>query len=434
MPGTSLFGKVLAKFPARCRPALYFETLSNIGTGGYMTVFPISLVVLESLLAADLWYQMLLAMMFFGSNLLSPLVAYSGQRVPMRLLVIVPNILVAALLLFTLVPRSGPLLFTLLVGGSFVVRVFPRVAEMNMFRVLYPASHRSMAIGWTKAISAFSGLTITLLSWWWFAYRPDLYAWLYCLIAVQLCAAAWFYSRIPVQRHSIFLNPDPISPMRAFVAGSRVIFSDRRFLTYQMGFAAAGIANHMGLYLVPKILNEDVEVSATRVAFIVAVLPTALVIVSSPLWGRFLDSRTPMFGRGLFNTMQVAAFVLYGLGGLWSEFWPFVIGATLHAFSNGGGAINWLTGSMYFARRDQVSLYNGIHVFMTGLRGLIGPPLALFLFVGEQRINSFHFEGCDLGPFVFFVCASLSALGCLTMLVLHVTDTGPRDESYRHAS
>jgi len=433
MPLNALFGSVLARLPARRRPALYFETLSNIGTGGYLTVFPISLVVLESLLAADLWYQMLLAMMFFGSNLLSPLVAYTGQRVSMRLLVIVPNILVAVLLLFTLAPGSGPLMFTLLVGGSFVVRVFPRVAEMNMFRVLYPASHRSMAIGWTKAVSAFSGLTITLLSWWWFAYYPDRYAWLYCLIAVQLCAAAWFYSRIPVRRRSMFLNPNPISPLRAFAVGSRAFFADRRFLGYQLGFAAAGLANHMGLYLVPKILNQDVEVSATGVAFVVAVLPTALVILSSPLWGRFLDSRTPMFGRGLFNAMQVGAFLLYGLGGLRSEFWPFVIGATLHAFSNGGGAINWLTGSLYFARSEQVALYNGIHVCLTGLRGLIGPPLALFLFVGTQRIDRLEFEGCGLGPLVFFVCAALSALGCLTMVGLHLTDSGPRDERYAHS-
>ena len=433
MPGKSLLGRVLSRFPARCRPALYFETLSNIGTGGYLTVFPISLVVLESLLEAELWYQMLLAMMFFGSNLLSPLVTYTGQRVPMRLLVILPNVLVGLLLLFTLTPNSGPLLLTLLVGGSFVVRVFPRVAEMNMFRVLYPASHRSMAIGWTKAISAFSGLTITLLSWWWFAYYPKRYAWLYCLIAVQLCAAAWFYSRIPVRRRSMFLTDDRLSPLRAFIAGSRAFLSDRRFLAYQMGFAAAGIANHMGLYLVPKILNEKVEVSATGVAFIVAVLPTALVILSSPLWGRFLDKRTPMFGRGLFNLMQVAAFILYGIGGLYSVFWPFVVGAILHAFSNGGGAINWLTGSMYFARQEQVSLYNGIHVFMTGARGLIGPPLALFLFVETQQIGNTQLQGYGLGPLVFFVCASLSAIGFLSMLVLHITDSGPRDENYMHA-
>ena len=127
----------LARLPARRRPALSLETWSSIGTGAFtVTVWPIALVVLETILEADLWYQALIAIMFLGSSLFSPLVAYAGRHVSMKSLVVVPNLIVAAMLLLTWLPDSGPFVFTMVVGCSFFVRVFPRVAEMNMFRVL----------------------------------------------------------------------------------------------------------------------------------------------------------------------------------------------------------------------------------------------------------------------------------------------------------
>ena len=35
--------RALQKFPARCRPALFFDVLSNIGNGVHLVLFPIAL-------------------------------------------------------------------------------------------------------------------------------------------------------------------------------------------------------------------------------------------------------------------------------------------------------------------------------------------------------------------------------------------------------
>lgn len=83
---------------------------------------------------------MLVAAMFDGSSFLSPLVGYVGKKVPMRLLIIYPSLLVAVLLLAPGV-LSGATLFALIVGTTFVIHVLPLVAEMNMFRLLYPPTH-----------------------------------------------------------------------------------------------------------------------------------------------------------------------------------------------------------------------------------------------------------------------------------------------------
>jgi hypothetical protein len=416
---------VIGRMPIRSRPALFFETLSSIGTGAYITLFSISLVVLETVLDGEVWHLALLSMMFFGSSLFSPLVTYAGRSVPMRFLVTLPNALVAIVLLIVTSTWGDPFVFALLVGGSFFIRVFPRVAEMNMFRVLYPATHRGLAVGWTKAVSALSGFGVALVSWR-LASFPGWYPGLYALVAGMLLSSVFFYSRIPMPRGGFFIREDDLSAVNAFKQGVMVVCRDRRFMLYQFGFAIAGIANHMSLALIPIVVKHNVGADRATNFLLVTVVPVALTIATSPLWGRYLDKRDPMFGRGMFNALQAVAYGFYTLGGLSSQLWPFVIGTILHAASAGGSVINWLTGCMYFARTEHVSLYNAVHVALTGVRGLIGPAVGLWLFVGQETIGEWQITGQDMGPRVFLVSVVLSVIGLAVMLAMHATDSGPR--------
>ncbi len=416
--------RALNRFPTRCRPALFFDAVSNIGNGVHLVLFPIALVVLETLLDAEVWHQAVLASFFFGSCLFGLLVTRIGTVVPMRLLVIIPNCLIGLLLFGTLIPSEGASWFTLLIGATFLLKVFQQVAEMNMFRMLYPDTHRSAAVGLLRAVSAISGLTVTITSWWWFALRPEWYSSLFCIMGLMLFSSVWFYSKIPVARKSMFARETRDGLLTSFVAGCRIFFSDRRFVLYQFGFALAGIANHIGLYLVPRVMREEAGASDSTIRFVAAVMPVLLLVMTAPLWGRYMDKKSPMTARGIFNVLQIFAFVFYAVGGIIGEVWPLFLGGAIHALSNGGGAINWITGSMYFAKPEHVSLYNGIHVFLTGVRGFIGPPLAMFLFVETETIGSLTIEGFGMGPWVFLVSAVLSLLGAVVMFTQAKFDTG----------
>ena len=424
-PRSNPLQRALSQFPARRRPALYFDIISNIGNGVHLVLFPIALVVLETILDAEVWHQAVLASFFFGSCLFGLFVTRLGSVIPMRLLVIVPNCIIALLLFGTLVPSNGATWFTLLIGVTFLLKVFQQVAEMNMFRVLYPDTHRSTAVGLLRAVSAISGLSVTITSWWWFALWPGLYSLLFCIMGVMLVSSAWYYSKIPVARKSIFDQENRQGLVKAFMNGCRVFFSDRRFVLYQFGFALAGIANHIGLYLVPRVMREEAGASDSTIRFVAAVMPVLLLVMTAPLWGRYMDKKSPMTARGIFNVLQIFAFVFYALGGITQQVWPLFVGGAIHALSNGGGAINWLTGSMYFAKPEHASLYNGIHVFLTGVRGFIGPPLAMFLFVETETIGNLTIEGLGMGPWVFLVSATLSLLGAAVMFTQAAIDPGP---------
>lgn len=419
--------RALSRFPSRYRPALFFDAVSNIGNGVHLVLFPIALVVLETLLDAEVWHQAVLASFFFGSCLFGLLVTRIGRIVPMRLLVTVPNCIIGLLLFGTMIPSNGATSFTFLIGATFLLKVFQQVAEMNMFRMLYPDSHRSAAVGLLRAVSAISGLSVTITSWWWFALWPDRYWSLFCIMGLMLFSSAWYYSKIPIPRKSMFQQESREGLAQAFLKGCRIFFSDRRFLLYQFGFALAGIANHIGLYLVPRVMREEAGASDSTIRFVAAVMPVLLLVMTAPLWGRYMDRKSPMTARGIFNVLQIFAFVFYAMGGITGEVWPLFLGGAIHALSNGGGAINWITGSMYFARPEHVSLYNGIHVFLTGVRGFIGPPLAMFLFVESETIGTLKIEGLGMGPWVFLVSALLSLLGAIVMFTQARFDTGPAD-------
>ncbi|MBP60671.1 MAG: hypothetical protein CMJ62_04015 [Planctomycetaceae bacterium] len=414
-----VFRSALDRVPTRCRPALFYETFYNLGSGSLVALFGLSLAALK----ADTIFSptgtkehlMFIAVMFGGSSLLSPLVGYVGKKVPMRLLIIYPNLIAACLLFGTGVFTSATF-FALIVGLVFVVHVFPRVAEMNMFRILYPPTHRGFAVGWVKAVASVSGLVATVSGTLWFLWKPSLHFWVYWGVGLTLALSALSYARIPVRKKNEFEDSTAAPPHHAFVVGLRTFLSDRRFVLYQIGFWFAGFGNHMSHAYVAESLKEDVGASDWTVFWIVAVTPAVLMSCSAPFWGRFLDRVNPMSGRATFNILQCVAYGFHFYGGLSHQTWPFVLGAIVHSFSFGGAAINWLTGSMYFAKREHISLYNSIHVGLTGLRGMLAPITGVWIYGATLSLGPIQLPGLGYGPVLFAFSSALSLCGAIYML------------------
>ena len=432
----SPFRAALDRVPPSCRPALFYETFYNIGSGSFLALFGLSLAALKSDAifnpGGTKEHLMLVAAMFGGSSLLSPLVSYLGKRTPMRLLVIYPNLFTAILLLTTIF-LGGATWFAAIVGLAFVIRVFPRVAEMNMYRIFYPPTHRGGAVGWIKSVAAISMLVTTSIGTWWFLKLPGHYYGVYIAVAVTLAVSAIAYARIPVRRKNEFEDLEASAPHRAFIRGLRVFWSDKRFVLYQIGFWFAGFANHMAhAYVAESLKSDKVGASDSVVFWLVAVTPALLMALSAPVWGLLLDRINPMTGRALFNGIQCAAYGMHCYGGMIGEVWPFAIGAVLHAIGNGGSTINWLTGSLYFAKEEHVSLYNSIHVGLTGLRGMTAPIVGVWIYGASVTLGPLNITGLNMGPMLFGLSALLSIVGAGFMLWMAPSDQGPVEVAKEH--
>ena len=102
--------------PFAIGPTLYLETLYSVGSGAFVAFFLLSPVVLKNVVGGQAEHLAVLQAMLGGSSLLSPAVSYIGQRLRMRSLVVVPNLLVAALLLITIATVHQPMFFAIVVG------------------------------------------------------------------------------------------------------------------------------------------------------------------------------------------------------------------------------------------------------------------------------------------------------------------------------
>jgi len=165
---------------------------------------------------------------------------------------------------------------------------------------------------------------------------------------------------------------------------------------------------------------------------LVAVTPALLMALSAPVWGLLLDRINPMTGRALFNGIQCAAYGMHCYGGMIGEVWPFAIGAVLHAIGNGGSTINWLTGSLYFAKEEHVSLYNSIHVGLTGLRGMTAPIVGVWIYGASVTLGPLNITGLNMGPMLFGLSALLSIVGAGFMLWMARSDQGPVEVAKEH--
>jgi hypothetical protein len=81
------------------------------------------------------------------------------------------------------------------------------------------------------------------------------------------------------------------------------------------------------------------------------------------------------------------------------------MGRLVVAFVQGGSALIWILGINYFAPRDEVPVYMGLHQSLTGYRGLIAPFVGILL---AQALGSYRA--------VFIVSFLLMNVGSLVMI------------------
>jgi MFS family permease len=188
-------------------------------------------------------------------------------------------------------------------------------------------------------------------------------------------------SRIPLQPILYAFVSGAIAPYRTITS---VLRRDKAFASFMGAFSLMGFGNMM-MQPVLRIFLDDINLNYTQVTFILAILPQLMLVLFSRLWGRYVDRYNPMLLR-----MVVAV--------LWSIFpltlfftrnvWLIYVTSAISGFAQAGSMLVWTLGTMYFARREDVALYMGIHTTLVGVRGLTAPFVGVWLaqIIGVQPV------------------------------------------------
>jgi hypothetical protein len=162
------------------------------------------------------------------------------------------------------------------------------------------------------------------------------------------------------------------------LAGIRHLLStDADFRHYMLAMSLFG-AGFLTLTPLMVICLDDVLRASE---FVQVAVTTAVPILTIPLairpWARFLDQQHVIVFRSAHSKVGVVASILLVLAVLLHVpllLWP---GAVLLGVSLAAGSLGWTLGHNDFAPRGEETRYMALHVTLTGVRGLLAPPVGI---------------------------------------------------------
>ncbi len=246
------------------------------------------------------------------------------------------------------------------------------------------------------------------------------FRWVYPIAASFGILGAWIYSKIRVDNHATLLKDELATsnnvsflPWKTF----NLLLEDRQFAKYMGCQFIFGVGNLMLMAPLIVILNNQYQFDYLGEILIVTILPILMIPLSTPLWAKYLTKTHVLTFRSVHSWFFVISSLCFGISiathatiGLW-------IGAAIRGIGFGGGVLAWNIGHQDYAPVEQSSRYMGLHVTLTGIRGLLAPAFGMGLYtILANSVN-------QPGSIVFYTGAGLSAIGGIGFIWLAKTRT-----------
>jgi len=239
--------------------------------------------------------------------------------------------------------------------------------------------------------------------------------WLFPAAGLFGLIAAWRYRRFSVRGHGRLLRQEIAegSDGGLRIADVVEVFkSDLWYRRYMMTMFVFGSGNLMVIALLVVILTEQLGMSQLKQVLITTTIPLLAVSLLTPIWAKRLDQVHILDYRAWHSWMFVITMLLFMLGAIVRAEWLFWLGAIAMGAAFAGGKLGWNLGHNDFASDSQSTLYMGIHVSLTGVRGLIAPLIGVGIYQWLQSIEP------GLGRYVLIFPLFLTLAGAITFVYL----------------
>lgn len=337
---------------------------------------------------------------------------------------------VAVALSIAVTPRShlGGWIFALQICLARVFMSGVVTTRASLWKSNYPRSHRGRITANLQIVRTLMSLPVILGGGLLFDIAPAAYHWFYPTIAVigAMGLLVLRGERVRGEERTIShrTNGDPteptarrietddakkpladdgviepfslialVSPWQIIHRMRQVLRADPRFARYCKAQMCIGTANLMVMPVNTIVLTKVLNLNYTLSNGLLDFIPRVVTIAMLPVWARLFD-RVGVLRFRMSNSLCWCGSLLFcGLGALFAHLSTgqagalaavalgiYVVGRLFEGFAQSGGAIAWNIGHLHFAEDDKAELYMGIHVSLTGLRGLIAPFLGALLY------------------------------------------------------
>ena len=193
-----------------------------------------------------------------------------------------------------------------------------------------------------------------------------------------------------------------------FRAAFEILKTDTWFRRYMLTMFAFGSGNLMVIALLVIILNDQFGFAKLSQMLITTSLPLIGVAVFTPIWARRLDAAHILDYRARQAWSFVLAIGLFAAATIFAQAWLFWVGAVALGAAFAGGKLGWNLGHNDFASDEQSTLYMGIHVTLTGIRGLIAPLTGVMVYQWLESLGDGQGRWVLLFPFTLTLGAAIT--------------------------
>jgi len=242
----------------------------------------------------------------------------------------------------------------------------------------YPADRRGSLFAKAVLVTVLVSVLSGFLGSWAMDRDPNFYKWVLIALGVAGLGQGYAIWRMPSQKIEDHNLTNPFTHMK-------LVVQDRSFGYVLLTWFIMGFANLWVLPLRVDYLTSStygIEGSALFVATLITVVPDIMRAFSAPLLARLFDRMNFIVLRMIINVLFA-----FGVGLFFLTKNPYVIGlaSALIGIAFGGGTVAWSLWVTKYAPPGKVAAYMSVHVFLTGVRGTLGPLVGFWT---VQRIGA----------------------------------------------
>lgn len=248
-------------------------------------------------------------------------------------------------------------------------------------------------------------------------WHEDSFRWLFIAGAMVSTIGIWSWSRIRIRGHKALMRAEAEDDLgngsnRHPLAMFGILIHDRAFGGYMACMFVLGTGNLMVAPLLAIVVKERFGMGYLLGMLATSTIPMLMMPVLIPVWSRLLSHWHVVKFRTIHAWVFALANAMFLVAALQVNYLLLFAAAAVQGMAFGGGALAWTLGHLDFAPPNRASQYMGVHVTLTGVRGLFAPFVAVGLYQLLEGVS----EGA--GSWVFGLSAALSGLGGIGFLIL----------------
>ena len=347
------------------------------------------------------------------ASLLWSAVAQARPKVP--LLSALQIAFVLCLLVIAVAPLNAWGLW-LFVSSAVAARVFwsgGLTVRTTVWRANYPRHARANFAARITLVSSILIAVIAAVTGFLLDRAPEGFRWIYPAAALVGFSGAMLYRRVRVRGERALLQAEADEPQATvhWQGMLRVLRGDSAFRRYLGWMMVFGGGNLMLIAPLVLILSERLAQPPLVQLLLTAAIPQIVMPLTLPIWAKLLDRMHVLQYRARHSWVWVATSLCLVLGagfGVTGLLW---LGAVFWGTGYAGGSLSRSLGHHDFASTGQATEYMGVHVTLTGLRGLLAPLLGVGFYQLLTAQSPEYANWALLLPFTLTLAGAISFTG-----------------------